>query len=101
MSRPLGYYTSHTPGDGSYLELLQEKYGAAFEKMTKQEKLFLVQAIAAQYSVELDGDPRIEIKQLPAEMYKNSVSYSDLLGLLEALIAQIRWGQNAESIHHP
>ncbi|MBE8965920.1 hypothetical protein IQ277_06575 [Nostocales cyanobacterium LEGE 12452] len=100
MSKPLGYYTSYTPGDGSYLEVLQEKYGATFEKMTKQEKLFLVQAIAAQYCVELDGDPRIEIKQLPSEMYKNSVSYSDLLGLLEALIAQIRWGQNAEPVHH-
>ncbi|MBN3957493.1 hypothetical protein [Nostoc sp. NMS8] len=100
MSKPLGYYTAHTPGDGSYLELLEERYGATFEKITKKEKLFLVAAIADQLCAEQDGDPRIEIKQLPSEMYKNSLADSDLMGLLEALIAQIRWGQQHEPVVH-
>ncbi|WP_445630424.1 hypothetical protein [Nostoc sp. DSM 114167] len=100
MSKPLGYYTAYTPGDGSYLESLENRYGATFEKMTKKEKLFLVAAIADQLSAEQDGNARIEIKQLPAEMYENSVTDSDLMGLLEALIAQIRWGQQHEPVVH-
>lgn len=35
MSKSLGHYTSYTPGEDTLLATLQDKYGAAFEKMTK------------------------------------------------------------------
>lgn len=100
MSKPLGYYTSHTPGDNSLFDLLQEKYGATLEKITKREKLSILMILASNLSHHLEGGVRGEIYADAREMTEK-LSLSDQAGIMEAIISQIRWGQNAEPIHHP
>ena len=99
MSKPLGYYTACTPGDGSLLEKLEEEYGSTFEKMTKREKLVILTVLASHIGCQLDGDVRGEIFAIAKEM-TDQLSLSDQAGIMEAIISQIRWGQNAEPVHH-
>ncbi|PHK31389.1 hypothetical protein VF14_24480 [Nostoc linckia z18] len=95
MSKPLGHYTSYTPGDGSYLESLQEHYGSMFEKISRREKLFLISGLASHLCVLEPGETRDEIYKLSVQL-QIQLEESDQKGLLEALIAQVRWGQNHE-----
>lgn len=99
MSKPLGYYTAYTPGDGSLLEKLEEEYGSTFEKMTKREKLVILTVLASHIGCQLDGDVRGEIFAIAREM-TDQLSLSDQAGIMEAIISQVNWGQNAEPVHH-
>ena len=94
MSKPLGYYTSYTPGDRSFLDQLQETYGSKFEVLSKREKFFLIESIASNLGDSLEELPRDEIYQLQLSINTN-LSESDKAGLIEALINQLRWGQNS------
>lgn len=93
MSKPLGYYTGYTPGDDSFLERVQEKYGSGFEKISKREKLVILTVLTSHLGCQLDGDVRSEIFAIATEM-RDQLSLSDQAGIMEALIAQIRWGQS-------
>ena len=99
MSKPLGYYTGYTPGDDSLLERLQSEYGATFEKISKTEKLVILTALASHLGCQLEGEVRSEIFAIAKEMTQQ-LSLSDQTGIMEALVSQIRWGQNAELVHH-
>ncbi|MEH2031036.1 MAG: hypothetical protein V7K67_15465 [Nostoc sp.] len=100
MSKPLGYYTNHPPGDDSLLDEVQKKYGSCFEKMSKREKLSILVILASNLGCQLEGDVRGEIYAIAREM-TDQLSLSDQAGVMEAIISQVRWGQNAEPIHHP
>ncbi|MBW4425334.1 MAG: hypothetical protein KME50_13010 [Nostoc desertorum CM1-VF14] len=95
MSKPLGYYTSYTPGDDSLLERVQEQYGSAFEKISKREKLSILMILASNLGCQLEGDVRGGIYAVAREM-TDQLSLSDQAGVMEAIISQIRWGQNYE-----
>ncbi|BBD67966.1 hypothetical protein NIES4072_47220 [Nostoc commune NIES-4072] len=99
MSKPLGYYTAYTPGDDSLLEKLQEEYGSTFEKISKREKLVILTVLASHLGCQLEGDVRSEIFAVAAEM-RDQLSSPDQAGVMFAIISQIRWGQNAEPVHH-
>ena len=99
MSKPIGYYTSYTPGDDSFLEKVQEKYGSTFEKMTKREKLSILMILASNIGTQLEGGVRGEIYAVAREM-TDQLSLSDQAGIMQAIIDQSRWGQNAEPIYH-
>ncbi|MEH1805391.1 hypothetical protein [Nostoc sp.] len=99
MSKPLGYYTGYTPGDNSLLEKLQEEYGSTFEKMNKKELLSILMILASNLGCQLEGDVRGEIYAVAREM-TDQLSLSDQAGIMEAIISQVRWGQNAEPVHH-
>lgn len=99
MSKPLGYYTSYTPGDGSALEELQEMYGTRLEQLTRREKLFLISSLASQLCVEQPGEVRASVQVVSVGIVQE-LKPGDIEGLIEALIAQVRWGQNAELVHH-
>ena len=99
MSKPLGYYTTHTPGDDSLLDKLQSDYGSYFEKISKREKLVILTVLASHLGCELEGDVREEIFAVAAQI-RDQLSLSDQAGIMEALISQVRWGQNAEPVHH-
>ncbi|OKH40707.1 hypothetical protein FACHB389_06805 [Nostoc calcicola FACHB-389] len=86
---------NYTPGDGSYLESLQEQYGSTFEGISTREKLFLVSSLASHLCVLEAGETRNEIYKLGVQL-QIQLEQSDQRGLLEALVAQIRWGQNHE-----
>ncbi|MEH2287151.1 hypothetical protein [Nostoc sp.] len=93
MSKPLGYYTSHTPDDNSLLAKLEEEYGSTFEKMTNREKLSILMILASNLGNQLDGGVRGEIYAAAREM-TNQLSLSDQAGIMEAIISQVRWGQS-------
>lgn len=101
MTKPLGYYTSYTPGDDSFLETVQEQYGSAFEKMTKREKLSILMILTSNLAAQLDERVPGEIYGVAREMVAK-LSLSNQAGVMEAIISQIRWGQNADAkpVHH-
>ncbi|MBW4673356.1 MAG: hypothetical protein KME52_04865 [Desmonostoc geniculatum HA4340-LM1] len=94
MTKTVLYYTNYKPGDGSFLEKLQQQYGSKFEQMTRREKLLLIECIAGDLGESsLEELPRDEIYHLQVEV-NTKLSSDDKTGLIEALINQIRWGQN-------
>ncbi|MEH1959848.1 MAG: hypothetical protein V7L05_08170 [Nostoc sp.] len=93
MSRPVGHFTSYTPGDGSLLDSLGQQYGSGFEKMTQREKLFLISAIAAQLCDQAPGRCRDQI-YVVGHQINSSLPPGDRAGLVEALINQVRWGRS-------
>lgn len=99
MVKPLGYYTSYTPGDDSYLGALQQVYGASFQKMTRREKCVILNLLSAHLSCYEQGDCRDEIFSV-GQTLTQELTPSDQAGMIEALINQLRWGQNAEPVHH-
>lgn len=46
-AKPLGYYTSYTPGCGGILDQLQERYGSRLESISKLGKQMLRATLAA------------------------------------------------------
>ena len=93
MSKPIGYYTNFTPGEETLLATLQDNYGAAFEKISKREKLVVLTALASHIGCQLEGDCREEIFTIAKQMIEQ-LTIDDLTGIMEAIIVQIRWGQN-------
>ncbi|WP_414579636.1 hypothetical protein [Anabaena sp. CCY 9402-a] len=99
MNKPIGYWTSHQPGDNSYLETLQEKYGSRFERMNQREKLYLICAIASHLSCTAYGSLRQELFTVAINIC--GLPVSDQEGLIEALIHHVRWNPaNAELTHN-
>jgi hypothetical protein len=74
---------------------VQEKYGSGFERISKREKLVLLTVLGSNLGCQLDGDVRSEIFAIAKEM-TDELSLSDQAGIMEAIISQIRWGQNYE-----
>ncbi|MEA5626609.1 hypothetical protein [Nostoc sp. UHCC 0251] len=98
MSKPLGYYTSYTPGDGSVLDELDDMFGSNLEKLTVKEKWFLIGALGAQLCADQPG----EVSNAVNAVYPGILlmTTGDIEGLIEALVAQVRWRQNAEPVYH-
>jgi hypothetical protein len=59
--KPIGHYTSHLPGDGSYFDVLVHQYGSCLERMTRRERFYLISAISTQLCLEMPGVVRDEI----------------------------------------
>lgn len=93
MSKPLGYYTNYIPGEETLLATLQDNYGAAFEKMTKREKLVILTVLASHIGCQLEGDCRAEIFAY-AKQITEQLTIADQAGIMEAIICQVRWGEN-------
>lgn len=91
MSKPIGYYAAHTPGDGTYFDELETQYGSMLEKMNRRQKLYLIMTIAAELSSQCpDEDVTVcEVSHIPAKV-NELVSTSDAEGLIEFLINQVR-----------
>jgi hypothetical protein len=89
MSSSIG--GDYSPDDVCYLESVQERYGSTFEGISTREKLFLVSTLASHLCILEAGETRNEIYKLSVQL-QIQLEQSDQRGLLEALIAQIRWG---------
>jgi hypothetical protein len=94
MTKPIGYYTSYIPGGTGLLEELQQQWGTTFEKMTRQQKLYLVVALASNLGCQCKDtcqDMSINQEIASTSQQVQSLTTSDQEGLLAALIAQIRY----------
>lgn len=90
MAKPLGYYTSYTPGDGGLLGEIEEAWGSTFDKLRDDEKLWLIGRLANELWQEYPIDePPGEGVELVAHRAPSELSVSDQIGLMNALVAQI------------
>ncbi|AFY54400.1 hypothetical protein Riv7116_1859 [Rivularia sp. PCC 7116] len=89
MSKPLGYYTSYTPGERSILGDIQNKYGSHLEGLNVREKLFFIQYICTYLANRANGNIRPEMHWVAWEC-TDQLEPTDMEGLLHALIEQIR-----------
>lgn len=96
MNKPLGYYTSYVPGDDSYLLQLQQKYGSCLHKLSRREQMFLLYSLAADLCSCECGDVREEVIDTAMKCHYE-LARVDAEGVCEALINQIRCGNNKET----
>ena len=97
--KPIGFYTSVMPQDGSYLNSLQEEYGSTFEKMPRTLKAALLLEIAENlYVVEEKmagcftatwGTDLAKQEAIAEEIYRR-VTINEQMGLAEAIINQLK-----------
>lgn len=98
MSKPIGYFTSTMPGDGSYLDELQQQYGSTFEKLGRTEKLLilesvvknLLQAETAAHGIKATTSSMALASSIIPNI-RESVEIGEHLGLAEALINQLKY----------
>jgi len=87
MSNPLGFYTSVMPGDGSYLDALQQEFGSELEGLTTAQQLILVQGVAAALMLHVEEMQSQEKKNIAAivKLTQKHVAVDKLPGLLECI----------------
>ncbi|HYX17879.1 MAG TPA: hypothetical protein VE944_26670 [Nostoc sp.] len=94
MTKPIGYFCSNTmPGDTGLLVDMQQSWGSTFEALNNAQRLWMVQLIALNLfqndpDSRLDSPRDAELDEVKERL--NELSRSDLLGLLEALVNQIK-----------
>lgn len=97
--KPLGYFTSVTPGDGSTLNDLQTRYGSGLEHLTKAQKLLLLVRIS-RYLLDIEtlmqgelvvADALEDAEAIACDVYSGVVA-GDLPGLASALLHQLQHG---------
>lgn len=94
MTKPIGYYCSGTmPGDRGLLADMQESWGSTFGSLNNAQRLWLIQQIGWSLFQDdpdshLDSPRDAELEEVKERF--EELSRSDLLGLLEALVAQVK-----------
>ncbi|WP_225225972.1 hypothetical protein [Komarekiella delphini-convector] len=98
MNKPIGFYTSAMPGDGSYLDELQQRYGSTFEQLSKIEKLLLLHGIVQNLlnaEINIQGSSvaaaAVSTVSLIAQSINKRVTLGEHLGLASALINQLKY----------
>jgi hypothetical protein len=98
MSKPIGYFTSAMPGDGSYLDELQQRYGSTFSELSKIEKLLLLHGVvqnllSAEINVQGSSVAASAVSTVStiAQSINKRVTLGEHLGLAEALINQLKY----------
>lgn len=93
MTKPLGYFTNYTPGDGGLLGEMEEAWGSFFEKLKDNERLWLLARIAHTFweTTEIESENISDEVEEAALRAVRELQKSDVLGLIEALVNQLRY----------
>lgn len=98
MTKPIGYYCSVTPGDGTFLDHLQKQYGSTFEKLTRLQKLYILSSLIAnltQAEISLIGNYQAseEMNGITSVIgqTKKYLKIGEHLGLADAIINQLKY----------
>ena len=89
MTKPLGYYTGYTPGDGGVLAKMEEAFGSQLEDLNQTEKAWMLQEIASsilEESTEVP-DPQIAVW---SEKVCQELCPHNKLGLAIALVESLK-----------
>lgn len=90
MSKPLGYYTSHTPGTDSLLNDMEESFGSYFESLNETELLLMLNQLS-QFLFTDNADGEVgSLCELALNRAENELSVGDKLGLIQFLVARIK-----------
>jgi hypothetical protein len=108
MTKPIGYFCSHTPGDGTVFDKLENRFGSQLEEMGQEEKYFLLAAILfwlgdtdeKQMTAAVEECPLTECARRMEAAFSDELwamlpeiqelRVSDLLGLCEAMLGQAK-----------
>jgi hypothetical protein len=106
MTKPIGYFTSHTPGDGTVFDQLENRFGTQLQGMGQEEKYCLMAAILnwlaatdekqmalGEYTLtDCANDCQAALSDELAAMLPaiEELGVLDLLGLCEAMLGQAR-----------
>jgi hypothetical protein len=97
MTKPIGYYCSVTPGDGSFLDELQKEFGSTFEKLTLLQKAYILSSLInnyanAQISVVGTWQAKDEINEIAnvVDEIKKRLVIGEHLGLADFIINQLK-----------
>jgi hypothetical protein len=93
--KPLGYYTGYTPGDDGLLAEMQEAWGSQLESLTNVERTWMITKIGENLCADFDeteddNSIREGVEKVIERIWNNELSRSDQLGLLEALVNQVK-----------
>jgi len=98
MTKPIGYYCSVTPGDGSFLDELQEEFGSTFEELSRIEKLVLLHSLTTnllQTEVNtVGGYPASQAQMRMTPVMKDineNLLVGEYLGLIDAIVNQLKY----------
>lgn len=94
MTKPLGYYTSYTPGDDGLLAEMQEAWGSQFESLSNIERTWFIRKIAENLFGEFchaagEDFVRDGIEKALKRIADEELSIGDQLRLIEALVNQV------------
>ncbi|UKP01455.1 hypothetical protein [Nostoc sp. UHCC 0870] len=88
MTKPIGYYTSYTPGEEGLLADMQEEWGATFESLNNCERLWMIVKLAEDLCAENENDIRSSVEDAMERM--DELPSGDKVGLIEALVNQVK-----------
>lgn len=98
MTKPIGYYCSVTPGDGTFLDHLQNQYGSTFEKLTRLQKLLILKLLCVNMIQEQSSLLGTSLAQEEAQLIVNSLAQINQflpryehLSLADAIINQLKY----------
>lgn len=94
MTKPIGYYTSYTPGDDGLLSDMEEAWGSQFQSLTNVERTWMIAKIAANLNADFCDSGQedfisSEVERSVEEIRKNVLSWGDQLRLIQALVSQV------------
>jgi hypothetical protein len=90
--KPVGFYTSYTPGDDGLLAEMQESWGAQFQELNNQQRLWMLMKLAEELCAE-EGEPESDYDdevENAVERFFEELSRADRVGLMETLISQVK-----------
>jgi hypothetical protein len=94
MPKPIGYYTNYTPGDEGLLAQMQEAWGTQLQELNNGDRLWMIYKLAEELCAEFEE--ALEIEDLTegveeaVERSNSELQQSDRLGLIEALVNQVK-----------
>ncbi|OYE02789.1 hypothetical protein [Nostoc sp. 'Peltigera membranacea cyanobiont' 232] len=98
MTKPIGYYCPVTPGDGSFLDELQEEFGSTFEELNRLEKILLLHSLTSnllQTEIKMVGSyPASQAQQRTTPVIKSvrkNLLIREHLGLIDAIVNQLKY----------
>lgn len=91
MTKPIGYYTGHPLGQGGILEELEQQWGSQFEKLTDNERMWLLAQLARQHWFNLGDSVDIRDGVITASVrLQEELDTSRMFGMMDALIDQLK-----------
>lgn len=91
MSKPVGYYVNTS----TLIDDMQEDWGGQFQKLNNSERLWMIFTLSGQLcaddSEHYNPNEISKLCELAMERAENELSLHDKLGLIEALVNQIKY----------
>lgn len=90
MTRPLGFYTSVMPSDGSLLDEMQACWGSTFEALNNCQRCWMIHRLSDELQAEFyeDHDRDSEVEEMMLRI--DELPTAQKIGLIEALINQVK-----------